>query len=558
MKFVPANRSRPTVQAVKLVVLGEFPLRHFHDDGALAFVHYYNGCMTVLNDEQSARFFDTMDALLYYVNDRFKVVEGFSLDYDGQLGDMKLALVARTLWENVEVIDDFVCDNPLRLPQRCLDTALAWKAALPGVYTVVRYQGGHAILMNDVGLFSVGGVTLEIEGEIGPVPAYVEIVLLPFDDGIVYDGFLQVFDGGGTAEENARIQDEFENRCAQGIVSTADEFKSVAEAHLAELRDKEFEALLADIARESAGDAEELPAGFHRGVLAGMGPLEREEVLAKAFKAEAPASEPERSHEEIQAEQAINCAIACVIARGLESIDDAYEHYRALLPNALTREEFDLLVRQEASYADSYFGLWRYQGRDYLTYYTLTADYIAKTASLSGDWRGLREELDYYEQYRKGLLESRREVSAKPLSRTLLENTPLGELLRDENVERLRCFLNERIPDNQDDYTFADAAAQEFVLTSIETGSLESLYRLAEDIGVVGCCADDEHLIRLITNVLNVMPSWENNGWSPQELYEQLTGRRMFYNADGTVMKVGPDDPCPCESGKRFRDCCGR
>ena len=35
----------------------------------------------VLNDEQNELFFDTMDSLLYYVNDRFRVVEGFTLDY---------------------------------------------------------------------------------------------------------------------------------------------------------------------------------------------------------------------------------------------------------------------------------------------------------------------------------------------------------------------------------------------------------------------------------------------------------------------------------------------
>ena len=33
----------------------------------------------VLNDEQVNRFFDTMDALLYYVNDRFRVVRDLSL-----------------------------------------------------------------------------------------------------------------------------------------------------------------------------------------------------------------------------------------------------------------------------------------------------------------------------------------------------------------------------------------------------------------------------------------------------------------------------------------------
>lgn len=543
--------------------------------------------MTVLNDEQCARFFDTMDALLYYVNDRFKVVEGFTLDYDGQIGDMKTALVARTLWENIEVIDDFVRDNPFQLPQRCLETALAWKTALPGVYAVVRYQAGHAILMNDVGVFSMGGVTLEVEGEIGQVPAYVDVVLLPFDDGIVYDGFLQVYDAGGTMEEVARIQDEFENRCANGIISTAEEFIRVASAHLQAERDKELDALLADVAREASGEDEVLPAGYHRGALAGMGPIEREAAIAEAraqgltsgvlsldandagggvplqFGAPAPeepsAAKPvQRTQADMQADQAIDCAIACVLARGVEAIDDAYDHYRSLAPTPLDREEFDALVRHEASYSDAYFGLWTYQDREYLVYYTLTPDYIAKTASLGGDWRGLREELEYHEQYRRGLLESRSEVSPKPLSRTLLENTPLGELLREGNVERLRRFLNERIPDGQDDYTFADAAAQEFVLVSIESGSLESLYRMAEDIGVMGCCADDTRLARLATNVFNAMPSWENNGWSPQELYEQLTGRRMFYNDDGTIMKVGADEPCPCGSGKRFRECCGR
>jgi len=548
--------------------------------------------MTVLNDEQSVRFFDTMDALLYYVNDRFRVVEDFTLDYDGQIGDMKTALVARTLWENTEVIDDFVRENPFRLPQRCLDTALAWKAALPGVYAVVRYQAGRAIMMNDVGVFSVGGVTLEIEGEIGPAPAYADVVLIPFDGEIVYDGFLQVYDGGGTAEDIARIQDEFENRCAQGIVSTAEEFSRVAQAHRDAARDKELEALLADVAREASGEDEVLPAGFHRGALAGLGPFEREEAIAEAMRTgivqsgegshddggaaagfagnppetalpsrpqAAPAVQPsQKSTEDIQMDQAIDCAIACVIARGLEAVDDAYDHYRALAPNPLSRDEFRLVVLTEASYSDAYFGLWTYEGREYLAYYTLTPDYIAKMASLGGDWRGLREELDYYESYRRGLLDSRREVAPKPLSRTLLENTPLGELLRHDSVERLRCFLNERIPDGQDDYSFADAAAQEFVLTSIETGSLEELYRLAEDIGVLDCCADETHLARLVTNVFNAMPSWENNGWSPQELYEQLTGRRMFYNEDGTVKNVGADDPCPCGSGKRFRDCCGR
>ena len=521
----------------------------------------------VLSDEQSGRFFDTMDALLYYVNARFRVVEGFTLDYDGAIGDMKAALVARALWENVEIIDEFVRENPARLSPQCLDVARSWKAALPGLYTLVRYQGGRAILMNDVGVFSVSGVTLELEGEIGRAPAFVEMVLLPFEDVIVYDGFLQAFDGDGSASEAARVQDEFENRCSAGIVSTGAEFLRVAEAWLAAEREREIDALLADVAREAAGEDEELPAGFHRSSVELDGTTGYDPVV-KGWTTGTEVIVPDGTtgyvpvvrEEEARADRAVNCAIACVLNRGVVEIGEAFEQYAALVPEGtvLSREDFEALVRHEASFADSYFGLWEFEGREYLIYFSLTPDYIAKSASMGGEWRGLREELEYYESYRRSLLEARREVPAKPLSRTLLENTPLGELLRNENVVRLRRFLNERIPDGEDDATFAAAAAQEFVLTAVESGSLGELYRLAEDLGVVGCCADDTRLPRLVTNVFNAMPSWENNGWSPQELYEQLTGRRVFYNEDGTVARVGRDDACPCGSGLKYGECHGR
>ena len=530
----------------------------------------------VLTDEQCNRFFDTMDALLLYVNDHFEVVEGFSLEYTGQIGDLKTALVAQTLWENVDIIDQFVRDNPFHLPQNCLDTALAWKAALPGFFTVVRYQNGRALLMNDLGVFSISGVTNELEGEIGKAPAYVELVLLPFDDLIVYDGFLQAFDTQGTHEETVQIQDEFENRCAQGIISTASEFSRVVADYQAARRNDELDALLADVAREAAGDVEQIPEGFHRSVLAGLGELEREAAIAaerkkreqdpsadmRAFHALdfvfTPNDRENRTHADVLQEQALNCAIASVLSRGVIGIEEAYDQYRALVPEPLDRTLFDELVTYEASFSDAYFGLWQHDSHTYLTYYSMTPDYIAQLASRAGTVLNLREELDYYESYKQGLLRMRTETSPKPLPRTLLENTPLGELLGDPSALRLRRFLDERIPDGQDDYTFADLAVQEMAFAAIESGNLEEVFRLRDDLGLANCTTDVELMNRLLANLFNAMPSWENNGWSPQELYEQLTGRRVFYNENGTVMRVGPDDPCPCGSGKPYRSCCGR
>mgnify|MGYP007102109399 CR=1 FL=1 len=124
------------------------------------------GVRVVLTDEQNDRFFDTMDSLLYSVNQRFHAVEDFTLDFENALDDVRGAIVSQTLWHNVEIIDEFVRDNPDHLSQRHLQTALGWKNALPGLYTLVRYQSGCAVVMGEAGVFSVCGVTYELNDEI--------------------------------------------------------------------------------------------------------------------------------------------------------------------------------------------------------------------------------------------------------------------------------------------------------------------------------------------------------------------------------------------------------
>ena len=675
----------------------------------------------VLNDEQNDIFFDTMDALLYYVNDRFRVVENFELTGASPLDDVKSSLVARALWDNVEIIDDFVRDFANRLPKRCLDLARSWKSALPGFYTLVRYQSGRALLMSEAGVFSVCGVTYELEDEIGPAPAYVEMVLLPFEDLIVYDGFLQAYDTERTASELQRIQDEFENCCAKGIALTGSEFAKQADAFLAEQRDKELEALLEDVARESERGEEVIPAGFHRGPLAGMSPLEREQAqfalldehvprllgsvkefdkrvhkrepvrslaeclmlmtkerlgllaqmlglgeitrLRKAQMVEQVAAELSKSpmpleallmvttdgnfsltrsiaengevtfgteevaahafewpaepyvfmfhgsdgytalvpdelkplldlvdfaelaRKRLQFKQAMNCVDACVVLCGVMRVDDAYEQYCALVADPLERQEFDELLLSAISTGEAGFDLWNYAQDEYVIHYTLSPDYVAReyaqmragdgarlyrdreTGELMTDpfnhfmnrmSADLKTELEELENYKRDLVGAQTQISMRPLSRELLETDVISGLLNDSNVLRLRAFLDERIPDGEQDYAFADRVVEQLVYLAIESGNLQEMFSYAMDLGLGECCEDEQRLPTLITNVYNAMPSWENNGWSPQELYERVTGRRMFYNEDGSVMKIGADDPCPCGSGRKYRECCGR
>ncbi|MBO7701473.1 MAG: SEC-C domain-containing protein, partial [Eggerthellaceae bacterium] len=654
------------------------------------------------------------------VNDRFRVVEGFTLDYSSPIDDVKSSLVAHELWENVEIIDDFVRDNPQRLSPRCLDLARSWKNALPGFYTLVRYQSGRALLMGEAGVFSVCGVTYELEHEIGKAPAYVETVLLPFEDTVVYDGFLQAYDTDHSAAELQRIQDEFENCCAKGIALTGEDFTKRAEAFLAEKRDRELDALLDDVARESAGD-EVLPQGFHRGPLAGLSPGEREAAVQermvqiasalapsrKDFDCRARKHEPESSlagclmlmtkielesiaqvlgmgglsklrksemveelaaelpaalpvlearllfvsdkdyrlarkvaggqrvtfgPEEIKAHafewpmepytfmfrgsegytvlvpdellpsfaavdfdeldrmrrqtmQALSVVDACTTMCGVASLDDVYDQYRALVADVIERADFDALVESEAMTGQAGFDFWTYLPSDYVVHYTLGADYLAQEYTRSqrseiGELfrnvetgeisrapferfidrarADLASELEWLEQYKRDLVESQKSLPMKPLSRTLLENDLIGELLDDPNCVRLRAYFDAHVPDGEDDYAFADRMVEEIAMSSIESGSLQEIFAYLMDRGFDRLANQDDRLTLLVTNVFNAMPSWENNGWSPQELYEQVTGRKMFFNEDGTVKKVGPGEPCPCGSGKQYRDCCGR
>ncbi|MFR1639437.1 MAG: SEC-C metal-binding domain-containing protein [Eggerthellaceae bacterium] len=124
-------------------------------------------------------------------------------------------------------------------------------------------------------------------------------------------------------------------------------------------------------------------------------------------------------------------------------------------------------------------------------------------------------------------------------------------------VVQLRNFLDARVPDGEDDFFFADRVVEALVMGAMEGAGIKiclptcaswALTRAARTRN--GCPADHERV--------QLAASWENNGWSPQELLERMAGKKVFYNEGRGVMKVGRNDPCPCGSGKKYKKCCGR
>lgn len=120
-------------------------------------------------------------------------------------------------------------------------------------------------------------------------------------------------------------------------------------------------------------------------------------------------------------------------------------------------------------------------------------------------------------------------------------------------------FLNENVPDGENDYTFADALMEE-ILTNASAGvDVTALVQYLADRGLG--FEDIRHMnkmLGLLFALINDLPRWDNNGWPPTALHAAASNKPVFRNPDGSYMKVGRNDPCPCGSGKKYKKCCGR
>lgn len=129
---------------------------------------------------------------------------------------------------------------------------------------------------------------------------------------------------------------------------------------------------------------------------------------------------------------------------------------------------------------------------------------------------------------------------------------------------RAMCaYLDEHVPDGEDDYYFADAVMEDLIEEAKWSGfgkpseSVKVFFDILEDHGFIPAEKQVQPLLNLWMNMCNGLPIWANNGWSPAELASSDPDHPVFFNEDGSVKKVGRNDPCPCGSGKKYKKCHG-
>lgn len=122
----------------------------------------------------------------------------------------------------------------------------------------------------------------------------------------------------------------------------------------------------------------------------------------------------------------------------------------------------------------------------------------------------------------------------------------------------LRNWLDAHVPEDANDRLFADDVVERLIEAHDMSDDPQAIVREAADLDLLTLSDDYQGVIGRLMALANALPIWTNNGWSPMAIHEREVGHRVFYNPDGTEMRVGRNDPCPCGSGKKYKKCCGR
>jgi hypothetical protein len=156
-----------------------------------------------MSEKDVELFFDLMWPLQYYVNQRLNLLADLDsiADYTKCSVEEKYK-VRNALFADKTLIDNFISENPQGLSKDHLAIVSTWKQAVHGNFHIERFLKRYAILIQDDKVYGVLGLHQGLEELIhgSHLPLYVETVLLPFQECIVYDGVISSFNlhfGGG-------------------------------------------------------------------------------------------------------------------------------------------------------------------------------------------------------------------------------------------------------------------------------------------------------------------------------------------------------------------------
>lgn len=133
--------------------------------------------------------------LFSYVNQQLSIVSGSKAPEDVRhLSFQEKLKIRAALWENTDLIDSHVKENPDKLSPDELAIIESWKHRVKGKFFLVAYLKQYAVFLMEADTelaFGVVALSQPFEATVGShLPIYLETVLLPFKGKIIYDGVM--------------------------------------------------------------------------------------------------------------------------------------------------------------------------------------------------------------------------------------------------------------------------------------------------------------------------------------------------------------------------------
>ncbi len=179
-----------------------------------------------LPPQQTARFYRIWFALLHYVNEHRHLIDSFPASpEDGTVEPADAVELRNALWADDALRESFIADNPTGLSPADLALVDSWRYRLAGSFYIVRALKKYTVLLTDhapAHAYGVLGLVSTIaEAVVVPLPVYVQAVLLPFENQIIYDSLVTSFPVSFGPNIRSRLNDDYRNaQEREGIITS--------------------------------------------------------------------------------------------------------------------------------------------------------------------------------------------------------------------------------------------------------------------------------------------------------------------------------------------------
>lgn len=154
----------------------------------------YKDCV---KEENSMMFFALRNLLLDYTNQKYNInkkLRNFDDICDAE--SEELIDIRDKLWENPNIIKNYLKENPNKLNEELISIIKSWnEKKINKEFVLYKYEDEYALFIDDYNIYYVKGLEERIRDMIPEqkLPIFVKTVLLPLNDNIIYDSYIQQY-----------------------------------------------------------------------------------------------------------------------------------------------------------------------------------------------------------------------------------------------------------------------------------------------------------------------------------------------------------------------------